>query len=140
MKHIKNFDNYLIGGNDPKSVSVVLTPEDIFDYLGINTYDHEKIHINKYDINIQVFMNEVFLGKNIEFTSLDKINGNKDIKCKVKEVSTWYYKELYIIVNDGTDDNVIKPDSIIRIFDYDAEDKPLHKDIKIKQKAYKYNL
>ena len=62
-------------------------------------------------------------------------------------VNDYYFKKYddkvgnsVISIDKENDWFLIKNNSIVTIYDYDAEDKPLHKEVKLKKKAEKYNL
>ena len=167
MKHLKLFekfrDTYMYGNSQFHII-------DVYEYLGIDEFVmDESVPESIYDIDVIEFFKEIFMNKNIIFKSLNRIVNNPTMKGKVQDVGHFSYKnEFYIkvkLVNtevmvndyyfkkyDGKVGNsvisidkendwfLIKNNSIVTINKNDAEDKPLHKEVKLKKKAEKYNL
>jgi hypothetical protein len=149
LKYIKTYEanyeryKYLIRiTNNEVSVSI----DDIMDYLyvkyEINDYGNFEF-TNRYNIDFIDFLKEIFLEKEIEFKSINKITSNPYIKGKVKDISEYGYKdELFIQFKIYDKKNWHLAESVIRIYiqNYDAENKPLHKEVELKKEAEKYNL
>lgn len=156
MKYLKIFENfsYYMYGND------ILMINNIYDYLGMDTWImDESIPDSIYNIDVMKFFEEIFMNKNIIFQSINKILSYPTIKGTVVDIDHFSYKMGFyikvklknsqIMINNQfvdykeTDDDdwfLIKNNNIVTISDYDAKDKPLHKEVKLKKKAEKYNL
>lgn len=154
MKYLKKYENYLMNkssydieygyGRDLFFLTNVL------DYLG-TYFDIKYFPANHYNIDAIKFIKEILLDKRILFTSVDATKNNPTINGIVRKVIEFYlykmdyYLKVDVEVNKGDDKIVvdtylINPEKIISIYDYDADKKPLHKEMKMKKEAEKYNL
>jgi len=96
---------------------------------------------SKYDIDFIEFFKEILMGKYITFTSVDKLKYNPICDGLVEDVDFYIYKNRFYIRVEILDEwYLIKSDEIVAINNYDADTKPLHKEIKIKKDIEKYNL
>lgn len=120
---------------------------DLFYYLKIDIqYPEDSIVLatNPYDVNTIEFIKEVLLGKNVVFKSINKPKNNPIIRGTVEDVDQLAYQdEFYIrikIKDDKLDWHIIPNYDAIFIEDYDADKKPLHKEVELKKEAENYNL
>jgi len=156
MKYIKKFEQYLDSNYsnyiiEKNNNHVLFFMEDIMDYLKVFTQQAvnfgEKL-TNAYNINLIDFLKEIFLHKRIEFISVDKIAENPLIKGKVEDIDEFGYqdefyitfklygkKNWYLVDTEGRNN-----DNVVKVYKYDAEDKPLHKEVRLKKEVEKYNL
>lgn len=157
MKHLKIFEDYYIGKDGyiiyPDLIATPKTKHffvnDIFKYLGVSEfpYDEKSIGYNPYGIDTIDFLKEIFLNKKIKFTSLEFMYGNHDTKITkipkiegvVEDVDLFGYKELYVKVKINNKWYIINS-NIVTIYNYDAENKELHKDLIIAKDAKRFNL
>ncbi len=156
MKYLKLFErfdiikDYMLGDN-------LLMIGNVLNYLNIidQQLDQETELESAYDVNVIDFFKEIFLGKKIVFKSVNKPFNDPQIEGIVNDIGTFYYKsDIYIKVKlsnsiwlsgkPETESNkdwfLVKNNSLIAIYDYDADSKPLHKEVKIKKEGEKYNL
>lgn len=143
MKYIKTFEEYepnnYINDND------LIRVNDIMSYLGVDVdideLDEEHPPKSKYGVDIVDFFKEILLNKNISFKSVNTPEHNPIENGTVSDVKLFSYKEdLYIEVKLSDSDWIIINNYISIIIDYDAQNKPLHKEVKRKKEAEKYNL
>ena len=146
MKYIKKFEEY------PNDGTKYLFIGEIMEYLNVDNdriEDESYIPKSPYDVNVIDFFKELLLNKNISFEYVNKIKNNPRINGVVRDVAYYAYKdELYIKVNlyarskneVDTEDYLISNDAMVSIDDYDANTKPLHKEVKMKKEAEKYNI
>jgi len=147
MKYLKIYENYVEStivygyGRDLFFISKVL------DYLGVDLDNHLITPLsNPYDVNAIDFIKEILMNKKCVFTSRDAIRYNPSIYGIILDVIEFYfYKMNYFlkvkaVVDGEIDEFFIDPFIIIKIYDYDADKKPLHKEVKLKKEVEKYNL
>lgn len=166
MKYIKYFEN-IINSKNYLYNKDMLTISDVMKYLGVDTMlmDEESKLESRYNVDVIEFFKEIFMNKTIIFQDINRFNKDRTIKGKVNDVGVFSYKEAYIKVEildpkekeknskniwfpipqkygDNNDDNwfLIHNNSFISIYDYDADTKPLHKEVKLKKEGEKYNL
>ena len=133
---------------------------DVIKYLGVelNNFDDEYVPESIYNINVINFFKEILMDKPIIFKSVDRIFNYPYMKGEVTDVGGFAYKdEFYIKVKlknteikidkiflDRDDDNnqwfLMSNNTITSIYDYDADNKPLHEEVKLKKNAEKYNI
>jgi len=135
---------------------------DVIKYLGVSLdseeFDEDYTLESIYNINVINFFKEILINKTIIFKNINKLINNPIIKGKVKDVDCLYYKddfyinvtlsniqilsgEKYIDFTPLSDKSfLVDSDSIVSIYDYDADTKPLHKEVKFKKKVEKYNI
>lgn len=141
MKYLKYFENnnvdtYIL---QRENRLISFMPDDVFDYLDI-FYPYNNIK-GIYNVNAVEFLKEILLNKIISF-----MEQGEDAKyynyAKVLKVGFYKYKDIYIKVLTNKDDEwkLINPGSIVVVHDYDAEDKPLHKEVRFKKDSKKYNI
>lgn len=152
MKYIKKFESYEVFTSKAYGGSKYLFIGEIMEYLNVDNdriEDESYFPKSPYDINVIDFFKEIFLNKNINFESVNKIEGYPRIDGIVKSVDHYAYKdEFYIKINlyakskDEKDDEdyLISNDSMFSVDDYDAYTKPLHKEVELKKEAEKYNI
>jgi len=144
MKHIKLFERFresYMRGKD------MLFITDVLDYLGVDDnvmYDESYVPESAYGVNVIDFLKEIFLGKQIIFDSISPPTKKSGV---VEDVGYYVYKDvLYIevkVINTQENYNdwfFIKNNYLVFIYGYDADTKPLHKEVEMKKKAEKYNL
>jgi len=131
---------------------------DVMKYLKVDTFVMDQsMPESPYVDNIMNFFKEIFMNKKIIFKSVDKPFSHTTIKGTVKKIGRFSYKdEFYIKVKlkdtqtktdrifldyENKDEwFLIQNNCIISIYDYDADTKPLHKEVEFKKEAEKYNL
>lgn len=140
MKYLKYFENNINTYILQKEHDMIsFMPDDVFDYLGISyPYNNMK---GLYSVNVVEFLREILLNKIISFKE-QSLDGKYYNYAKVKKVGIYKYKDIYIKVLTNKDDEwkLITPGSIVVVHDYDADDKPLHKEVRLKKEAKKYNI
>jgi hypothetical protein len=138
MKYIKLFEYYRESYIRNKDM---FFSSDIFDYLGVYDkmmYDENNVPESAYNVDVIDFLKEIFLNKKIIF---DPVNNLNNISGTVTDVTYFVYKDLYIKVKmKDENEYLIDNNRLAFIFDYDADTKPLHKEVEMKKKAEKYNL
>lgn len=127
------------GGN----LKFMTTIDKIEKYLKIDYdwYTQPEV-LSEYGVDVIDFIKEIFLGKFIVFTNLNATTGNQIIRGIAEDVSIYRYQTDYFIevkINKK-EWYLIDSSRTIIINEYDAEDKPLHKEVKLKKEAEKYNL
>lgn len=151
MRYIKHFDAYMYGED-------LLSINNIMNYLGVYDIDDEESKIESvYDVDVIGFLKEIFMNKIIIFTSQNALEGDPTIKGKVKEVKIFPYKDEFFVevkllnpeikridhfekIGNKYKSYLMKNNHIIAMYEYDADTKPLHKEVKMKKLAEKYNL
>ncbi len=132
---------------------------DVMEYLVVDTFVMDQsIPETPYKINVMDFFKEILLNKKIIFQSENKIQNYPIIKGKVTAVGYFSYKnEFFIKVklkkpkfkyednwynckHEVDKEYLMKNNSMITIYDYDADNKPLHKLVELKKRAEKYNI
>jgi len=135
---------------------------DVIEYLGVDvdimTMDESTELKSPYNVNVVDFIKEIILNKTIIFQCKDAILKDSTLKSKVIDVGIFLYKgEFWIKVklkkpkfkyednwyncrHENDKEYLMKNNSIITIYDYDADNKPLHKLVKLKKSAEKYNI
>jgi len=141
MKFISQFESFksYLYGTDMFFVS------DILKYLDVDNnivnYGENYTPKSKYKVNVIDFFKEILLGKRIIFTSVNKINSNPSIDGIVKDVDSYAYKdEFYIKVEIDDEWYLVIGDEAVFIYDYDADNKPLHKRVIREKRQDNYNL
>jgi len=153
MKYLKTFEeidinpDYIIEDTG-KYVTIII--DDILTYLDINIIDKVSWfdsspgeEWNHNNINLINFLKEIFVGKRVKFKSVDKEKGNPYITKKINDVTgTFRYSDYdwYIKVISGKNEYLIDITTINKVYNYDTKNKPLHKEMKIKKDAEKYNI
>lgn len=149
MRYIKKFEEY-----DPEHIngSKHFFIGEIMEYLNVDNdsiEDESYLPESPYGIDVMDFFKEILLNKNIQFGSVNRIKDNPTIDGVVKNIDHYSYKdEFYIKVKlyaksedeIDEDDYLISNDVIVRVDDYDADTKSLHKEVKLKKEAEKYNI
>ena len=151
-KYLTHMYDLLGTGIDQVTISI----EDVLDYLKAEYFinsDYRKLSdeeygdieiSSRYDINVIDFLKEIFLDKEIEFTSLNRLTSNPYVKGKVENLSSYGYKDQLFMQIKIYDKKggwyLVKLSERILVSNYDAEDKPLHKEVELKKEAEKYNL
>lgn len=132
MKHLKTFENIH-----------KIIPKDVMGNLHAN-YDDYPIVKNLYDIDVIEYFKEILLDKNVTFKSVNKPERNPYLTGVVVDVDAFVYQdEVFITVklnNKKNNWNIVNMINNITIQDYDADDKPIHKKVKMKKETDKYNL
>ena len=130
-----------------ESRTIVKSIEDVMSTLKVEVQypeDSVVIPVSAYDIDVIEYFKEMLLDKNITFLSVNKPEGHPYLTGKVVDVDQLAYQDEFFItvkLNTKKDNwNLINNTVNIIIDNYDADDKPLHKEIKIKKEAEKYNL
>ena len=96
---------------------------------------------SKYNVDVVNFLKEIFLKKKVGFQSLNKIENDPHIRGIVKDVDFFAYKDdVYVKVKIKKDWALFKQHNLITVDSYDAYKKPLHKLVKLKKEAEKYNI
>lgn len=145
MKYIESFESYL----EPNSYLIKnrnfkydsIRPKDLLKFIGLDTekyYNGDEVLDNPYNINIIDYLKEIFLNKRISFKCLES-NG-RWLDGIAKDVKLYLYKEIYI--NLKIDDRwfTMHNNYICTIIDYDADSKPIHKELEIKKDGDLFNL
>ena len=147
MKYLKiyeefnNVQNYMV----ENSFSI----NEVIEYLGGITPEevYNQSYRSVYDIDVIKFFKEIFLKKNITCTVTCTVfqkfqERYRYISGKVEKIDKFFYKEFYIKVKlyNIPDWYLIVNDHAIYIKNYDADSKPLHKEVVFKKEAEKYNL
>jgi len=154
MKYIKSFEsigdfisevrNTYMYGKD------MLFINDIMNYLKVDTQstDEQYKPESPYDVDVIDFFKEIFVDKYILFTPLDRYKNYKTpFNVKVEDVKCVAYKDdVYIKIKTYDVDlnkwlwYILKNDEGIFLKNYDADTKPLHKEVAMKKDAEKYNV
>jgi len=140
--------NYGTINNASQSKVILTSVRSILFYLEADYEWFEKPYglYSNYDIDVIDFFKEIFLGKNITFKSINNIEDQEDpIKIGVVEdISLYLYQDEFFLkfyINSNKSYLVKTSYPItMKIEDYDAENKPLHKEVKLKKQVEKYNL
>jgi hypothetical protein len=154
MKYIKNYEGLIV--YDHKTTIDDILNDELNVYVKYDAYIGAYMQKSKYDIDIVEYFKEIFIGKYIDFRSINRIKGDPRLEGVVLDVDQFSYQdEFYIKVKLSDDWHIIKSDSGLRIGiggsgvpgdnnifikDYDADSKPLHKEVKLKKNAEIYNL
>lgn len=150
MKYIKHFeDDFYENNRDMISI------KNIFDYLDIPMFSpfldadqNNKIE-TKYNVNVIDYLKEIFLTKKVTFKSVNKPENNPIKKGVVEDIKFFFYQdEIYIQFKIESRLEISKwyivsdemPVYLGASTKYDADDKSLHKKVKIAKEAEKYNL
>jgi hypothetical protein len=118
--------------------------ENVMAYLGVdeNIIDENTKPKSIYGVDIIDFFKEIFLHKYVTFRSVNRTENNPVIFGRVVNIELFAYQdELFVnfITNRGY--IVSNYDAVkLQMGDYDAENKPLHKDVKMKKLGEKYNI
>jgi hypothetical protein len=141
-------DNYLLGTTFAYDIFAKYTTSiyTILNYLH-SDLDWDKDNFKgiycPYNIDVIEFLKEIFVDKKITFRSVNKPDSNPILTGKVIDIYYYLYHddEFYISVRfDNYEEHLIQGNKIIVIEDYDAENKPLHLEVKMKKQAEKYNI
>lgn len=134
-----NDNNYYMIYHDNKYKTYISR---IFFYLDVHYKQFEEPGLySKYDIDVIDFMKEIFLDKYIIFKSVNKPKDDPIVKGIVENIDFYQYKdEVPIEFQINGDLHLVKYAFPIIVKDYDAEQKPLHKEVELKKQAEKYNL
>ena len=143
MKYLKTFEYYepdkYINNEDIITINIY----DILHYLDVEideNLDEDHPPKSKYDVDIVEFLKEILLNENISFKSVNTPEQNPMKSGIVKDVKLFAYKdELYVEVKINNDWIIIDNSSSFIVY-YNAENKTLHQEVKMKKKAEKYNL
>ena len=122
--------------------------DDVMRYLDVDVdimnMDEQTELKSPYNVNVIDFFKEILMNKTIIFQSKNTTLDDPIIKGKVEDVDKFAYKdEFWIKVNLSEPQKayfLIKNNAIVTIYDYDADNKPLHKLVKLKKEAKKYNI
>ena len=151
MKYIKKFENIPYDNNQGVSTDAkdVYIPN-ILDYLGIDMFqplDESTELKSVYDVDVVEFLKEIFLGKHVQFKSINKLKDNPIVSGNIIDIKLLFYQdEVYVkflLENKyykKEDWYIVSNGSFIFLPTYDADNKPLHKDVKMKKEAEKYNI
>jgi hypothetical protein len=116
----------------------------LYYYLGVEVEypeDAVVVPVTKYGVDFIDFCKEIFLGKKIAFQSLNKPKDNPVIDGVVEDVDQLAYQdEFFVRVKIRKEWYLISNLQPIFIENYDASEKPLHKEVVLKKEAEKYNL
>ena len=95
-------------------------------------------------------MREIFVDKNVVFLSINKPEGDPTLDGKIKDVDFYFYKDeffiklkfetkvkVYLRKNDW---HLVNNGVAIIVYDYDADTKPLHKEVELRKEAERYNI
>jgi hypothetical protein len=143
MKYIKTFEmletaTTYIYNND------LFMNNDVFDYLVVqhdfSTFDENYVPKSIYDVNVIDFFKEILLNKYVIFFSLSKPENNAEVKGVIKDVGSFAYKDDFYIRVKLDNWHIMHNTTMTAIYDYDADTKPLHKEVKLKKYAEKYNI
>lgn len=149
MKYIKYLeyylekDSYLIKSRY-KNISGV-RPIDILKYLKLDTDlyyngDETKYKDNPYHVDADDFIREIFVGKKVTCAYINNNIGNGWVEGIVQDVGIYAYRELYIKLKIDDKWHIVNNSNIISLEDYDADNKPLHQEIKIAKQASIFNI
>lgn len=161
IKLFEDFENYIYNSD-------MFMIYDVMNYLGVNTpgrfimMDEESELKSIYNVDVIDFFKEIIMNKTILFQDINRFDKNRTIKGEVNDVAMFSYKDdSYIkveilspkvknigdiafkdITYEKTIDNwfLIKNNNMISIYDYDADNKPLHQKVKLEKEGEKYNL
>lgn len=152
MKHIKLFEEiirkrtYMLG-ND------MLFINDVMSYLDVDIMPLDEGYKpeSPYGVDVMDFFREIFVDKVVLFIPVNNTKKDRSpvphrllsLKNKVKSVKYFAYKdEVYIQVKFYYDEfwYLMPNGSGIFVEDYDADTKPLHKEVEMKKVAEKYNI
>lgn len=145
MKYIKHFeDDFYENNRDMISI------KNIFNYLDIPMFSpfldadqNNKIE-TKYNVNVIDYLKEIFLNKKVTFKSINKLENNPIKKGVVEDIKFFFYQdEIYIKFKIKGEWIIVSDEMPVYLgasTKYDADDKPLHKKVKIAKEAEKYNL
>lgn len=140
MKHIKLYEKFNTNKNE-------IYISDVFDYLDVPMFkpfldvDQNNKLESKYDVDIIEFLKEIFLDKRVQFKSINKLKNNPIVTGRVENVKLFYYQdEVYVQFKIYDDWILVSNDVFVYLPKYDADDKPLHKKVKIAKDAEKYNI
>lgn len=115
-------------------------------------YPEDSVVIPKsiYHIDVIDYFKEILLNKNISFLSVNKPENNPYVSGKVVNVDQLAYKDEFFITvklndkpsfkNSISDWILINNQTPVTVQNYDADDKPLHKKVKLEKMTNKYNL
>jgi len=155
MKHIKVFENYF---------SCQFKIQDELDDLKVEIEfpeDAVVIPVSEYDIDVIEYFKEIFLGKMVKFQCIDRLRGNPWVEGVIEDVDQLLYQDEFFIrvkVSKTKDDREWHEKSVefelsflknwylmanyspVIVYDYDVDNKPLHKELELKKEAEKYNL
>lgn len=158
MKYIKKYEqqllfkelpdyielNHAVGSNSNICTFNIMS---IFNYLKLDLtfLDEEKMKMsNNYNVDVLDFLNEILLNKYILFNRKDKTRNDPITTGIVESVIGFYgynYDVYFLIkLKNIEEELLIDIETIIRLKNYDAYNKPLHKKVKIQKDAEIYNL
>jgi len=161
MKYIKTYEIYDQNDEQIKKFipdlgnDQIMTIENIMSYLGVEIQypeDSVVIPVSKYNIDVIEYFKEIFMGKIITFRSVDalaKPEKHPKVKGFIENVDQLAYQdEFYIRVKISGEFKPFQYDGWflinnlydVYVYDYDADTKPLHKEVELKKEAEKYNL
>jgi hypothetical protein len=138
FKEYKKFNPPDFYTDDKSLISI----ENVLVYLGVDTFDMDQDHPAKsiYGVDIVDFFKEIFLNKYVRFRCVNKTEKDTIISGEVLNIELFAYQdELFIefVTNRGY---IVSNFEAVKIEDYDAEDKPLHQEVKRKKMGEKYNI
>lgn len=152
MKFLKTYEKYLL---DRTSYDIeygygldMFFISDVLKYLKIQ-YDYfSPLEILKtaYNVNTIDFIKEILMNKRVIFTSKNAIKNDPSVNGIIVDVIDFYfykmdsYLKVKVNYNDNVDEYLMCIDNIVSIYDYDADEKPLHKEVKLKKQAEKFNI
>lgn len=161
MRYIKTFEIYDQDNEQIRKFipdlgdNQIMTIQNIMDYLRVEILypeDSIVIPVSKYDIDVIEYFKEIFMGKIIKFKSIDKPEKHPLVKGIVKDVDQLAYQDEFFIRVELTNENIDSKGNIVHgwflinneydvwVYNYDADTKPLHKEVELKKEAEKYNL
>jgi hypothetical protein len=148
MRYIKTYEDlskktYLINDQLDYLNQTRFAIDGVLNYLGVEIKDGKPV--SKYNVDVVDFFKEIFLDKNIVFLSVNAPEGHPYVSGKVKDVSYYVYHldEFFITVkfyNDEDEQIMINNRGTVMLDGYDADKKPLHKEVEMKKEAENYNL
>jgi len=137
MKYLKEYLNYHTYTNVKHTDHGFLT-NDLIKDIGLNIDKPKGESI--YDIDTIKYLKEIYLNKKVNFN--DEIRNEWKTEI-VKDVNLDYWLErdtIYILIKVNDHWNRINDKHFNVVYDYDAENKPEHKKLKIIKDSKKYNL
>jgi hypothetical protein len=116
--------------------SIATKIDDILKYFNII-----ELNDTTYYKNLIIFMKEIFINKEISFTSIDVPKNNPIITGKCINIKTFNYKYNYFFkFKIGTIWYLVDANKDIIVKNYDANNKKYHKEVELKKEMIKYNL
>ena len=139
MKYIKTYEQSKLS---TLNIHLYDIENELKIYLDFN--NGEPILKSEFNIDYVNFCKEIFLNKFIAVKSMDRTKNDPLIYGKVNNIGLFFYQDGYFLkIKIENIWHLIQNNVILTIYDVDnfeIENKPLHKKLKIQKKANKYNL